>query len=248
VASEARGRRAVKVTLPIALASRSLRLVIPPRTMPKAAPSQAVPFERHGSSLAVHVSTRRRAVLVLNQAYNPNWHLQMGGGDAPRTAPVTGVTNGFLVDAGTASGAINLDGGDLAPIGAIVSIAALLVIVGALAAWRGRASVQVRASLPVASAPVQVPLKLALAVALASVAVAHFSLAGAVIVLIAAFVWSRWDWALMLGASVALLGAGVFFSSVDRLDLADQTALLLLTGLGLAVGRLLVLERREEVR
>jgi hypothetical protein len=49
---------------------------------------------------------------------------------------------------------------------------------------------------------------------------------------------------MMLVSTLTFLGIGVFFSGVERPDLADQCALLLLLTLALMLTRLLLLQRR----
>jgi hypothetical protein len=240
-------RRDIRVVLPISLAGRDLRLVVPPRSMPRALPATTVASVQKGSSVPVQFRTKTPGVLVFNQAYDPKWRLKTDAGvGLPATPPVSALTAGFAVEPGTYSGVIELDRGSLAGMGMVISVAALLVVLGLIAAWpRGALPTATDVPTVPSATPAPVMLHRAALVALAAVTAAHFSLPGAALVVVVAFVWWKQGWQLMLGTTLTFLGIGVFFSGVQRPDLADECAVLFLLALSLVLGRLLLLERRR---
>ena len=247
------GTTLVRTLVPSSLARAPGRLVIEPARPLPARPATHVEAKTDGAAgYSYSLTAPRRGVLVFDQTFDPRWRLtdRVSGTELRSTTPVTSLVNGYLLGRGAHAGSVAYAGRELVWVGALLSVLALVAVVG-LIAWS--TAVERRSPLhderrfePVASLPQlsRTDIERAVLTAGAALAVLPLSTIAAVVLLVgAAAMRSAGWWRPWISASVLVLAAPAYVL-LGRPDMADRAAVAAVFCLLAALVRLLLANRR----
>lgn len=241
----------ITAVIPLRAALGGAALSISPAIRLPNRPALPVHFRRTGGARYTYsVRSQRRGILVFNQAYDPHWVASDDGAPAASDGPVTSLVNGFTLGPGQHSGSVFFRNGGLVRLGALLSIAALLLVLSAVAVLTvrrkhaesegdARREVRIEPALLTTS-----DVEFSILVAGAVLACAPFSFGAAVGILVACLLTRRARWTRAAIVGCALVVAAPIEIAIHRYGAADRIAVAAIFAFLVALARLAVTAQR----
>jgi uncharacterized membrane protein len=246
-----RGRHSITAVIPLKAALRGAALSISPAVQVPNRPALPVHFRRTGGARYTYsVRSRRRGVLVFNQAYDTHWEANDDGAPAESDGPVTSLVNGFTLGPGQHSGSVFFRNGSLVRLGGLLSVAALLLVLSAIAVLtyrRKRTEREGDTETVVAIEPAPLTtgdVEFSILVAGAVLASAPFSFGVSLGILAVCLLVRRVGWTRAAIVGCALVVAAPIEIAIHRYAVADRIAVAAIFAFLVALARLAVSAQR----